>query len=140
MENMRYNFFQRYNPEGIWRFSSLKNFLTNQPTSLEGGLVDPDTPRGLRQTIFGGYIQDDWRVRRNLTLNVGLRYEMSTVLSEVQGKLTNLRNFCDTLPYYGTTDPTLTPIRIGSLAPFPGCTGAAPSYSNPTTLTFEPRF
>jgi hypothetical protein len=135
MENMRYNFFQRYNPEGIWRFSSLRNFLTNQPTSLEGGLVDPDTPRGLRQTIFGGYIQDDWRVRRNLTLNVGLRYEMTTVLSEVQGKLTNLRNFSDPLPYCGTSDPALTTV-FGK----PGCTGAAPYYSNPTILNFEPRF
>src|SRR5260370_24949326 len=135
MENMRYNFFQRYKPEGIWRFSSLRNFLINQPTSLEGGLVDPDTPRGLRQTILGGYIQDDWRVRHNLTLNLGLRYEMSTVLSEVQGKLTNLRNIGDPLPYCGTANPALTTV-FGK----PGCTGAAPYYSNPTSLNFEPRF
>ena len=55
MENMRYNFFQNYNPEGIWRFSSLTTFLTNQPTSLEGGLPDRLNPRALRQTLFGGY-------------------------------------------------------------------------------------
>src|SRR5712691_515690 len=140
LERMRYSFFQKYNPEGIVRFTSLANFLTNQPNSFEGGLPEPDTPRGLRQTLFGGYIQDDWRVRHNLTLNVGLRYEMTTVLNEVQGKLTNLRNFGDQLPYCGTTDPALTTIRVGSLPPFPGCTGAAPYYSNPTTLNFEPRF
>src|SRR5258708_39688205 len=64
---------------------------------------------------------------------------MATVPSGVQGKLTNLRNFSDPLPYCGTADPALTTIRIGSLAPFPGCTGAAPCYSNPTTLNFEPR-
>jgi hypothetical protein len=139
LENMRYNFFQKYNPEGIVRFKDLASFLNNQPNSLEGGLADPDTPRALRQTIFGGYIQDDWRVRHNLTLNLGLRYEMATVLNEPQGKLTNLRNFSDPLPYCGTTDPALTTIRIGTLAPFPGCTGAAPYYSNPTTLNFEPR-
>jgi len=134
-ENMRYNFFQFYNPQGIVRFTSLANFLTNQPNSLEGGLPDRINPRGLRQTLLGGYIQDDWHMRHNLTLNLGLRYEMTTVLSEVQGKLTNLRSMTDPLPYCGTTDPSLT-LVFGK----PGCTGAAPYYSNPTTRNFEPRF
>ena len=135
LERMDYNFFQRYNPQGIWRFSSLTNFLTNRPTSLEGGgLLDRDTPRGLRETIFGGYVQDDWRLRHNLTLNVGLRYELLTVLNEVQGKITNLTNITSPLPYCGTTDPNLT-LVFGQ----PGCTGVAPYYSNPTKHNFEPR-
>jgi outer membrane receptor protein involved in Fe transport len=141
LERMRYNFFQSYNPFGIVRFNSLTQFLQNQPNSYEGGLASPDAPRGLRQTLFGGYIQDDWRVRPRLTLNLGLRYEMTTVLNEVQGRLTNLRNFTDKLPYCGTADPTLTTAIIGSLPPFPACApGAQSYYSNPTTLNFEPRF
>ena len=71
----------------------------------------------------------------HLTLNIGLRYEMTTVISEVQGKITNLPNFTDPLPYCGTSDPTLT-LVFGQ----PGCTGVAPYYSNPTKLDFEPRF
>jgi hypothetical protein len=135
MENMRYNFFQKYNPQGIWRFTSLQKFLTNKPNSLEGGgLLDRDTPRALRQTIYGGYVQDDWHLRHNLTLNLGFRYEMATVLKEVQGKLTNIANITDAQPYCGTTDPSLTLI-----AGQPGCTGAAPYYSNPTSHNFEPR-
>jgi len=134
MERMDYNFFQSYNPWGIWRFNSLTQFLTNKPASLEGGLPDNLTPRGLRQTLFGGYIQDDWRVGHNLTLNLGLRYEMTTVLNEVQGKLTNLRNITDPLPYCGTTNPALTSIFGKS-----GCSGAAPYYSNPSVHNFEPR-
>src|SRR5262245_50749970 len=134
-ENMRYNFFQFYNPQGIVRFTSLANFLTNQPQSLEGGLPTRINPRGLRETLLGGYIQDDWHATHNLTLNVGLRYEMTTVLSEVQGKLTNLRNITDLLPYCGTINPEST-LVFGK----PGCTGEAPYYSNPTTRNFEPRF
>jgi hypothetical protein len=136
LENMRYNYFQNYNPEGIWRFSSLTTFLKNQPTSLEGGLPDRLNPRGLRQTLYGGYIQDDWRVFPHLTLNIGLRYEMTTLISEVQGKITNLANLTDPLPYCQTSDPSLT-LVFGK----PGCTaGVRPYYSNPTKLDFEPRF
>jgi hypothetical protein len=142
LENMRYNFFQSYNPYAILRFNSLTDFLTNNATSLEGGLPNKLAPRGLRQTLFGGYIQDDWKVRRNLTLNIGLRYEMTTVLSEVHGQLTNLRNITDPLPYCGTADPVLTAISTpANRAGGSGCTpGAAPYYSNPTTKNFEPRF
>jgi hypothetical protein len=134
VERMQYNPFAIYNPNGIVR-ASLKNFLTNNIASFEG--TDPAhlTPRGYRQTLFGGYIQDDWKVRRKLTLNVGLRYEMTTVLNEVEGKLTNLRNITDPVPYCGTTDPVLTNV-FGKA----GCTGVAPYYSNPTTKNFEPRF
>jgi outer membrane receptor protein involved in Fe transport len=136
MERMDYNFFQKYNPEGIWRFTSLANFLQNKPNSLEGGgLFERDAPRGLRQTIFGGYLQDDWHFRPNLTLNVGLRYEMATVLKEAQGQITNLATMSSPLPYCGTTDPNLTLI-----AGLPGCTpGTAPYYSNPSKSNFEPR-
>src|SRR6516225_5964830 len=138
VERMQYNPFTIYNPNGIWRFTggnALANFLANNPNSLETGLPGRDNPRGYRQTLFAGYIQDDWRVRPRLTLNVGLRYEMTTVLNEVHGQLSNLRNFGDPLPYCGTADPSLTYV-LGK----PGCTGVAPYYSNPTTLNFEPRF
>ena len=49
------------------------------------------TGRGVRQTIFGAYFQDDIHLRPNLSVNVGLRYEMASIITEEAGKLANLR-------------------------------------------------
>ena len=135
IERMQYNPFNFYQPNGIVRFGGkLQRFLTNLPSSIEGSLPDHLTGRSYRQTLYGGYIQDDWHWRRNLTLNLGLRYEMATVLNEASGKITNLRNISDPVPFCGTTDLALTGV-LGN----PGCKGVAPYYSNPTTKNFEPR-
>ncbi len=126
VENMRYNFITYQNPGGTWRFGSLANFLTNKPNSFETGLPDALSPRGMRQTLYAGYIQDDWRLRPRLTLNIGLRYEMTTVLKERQGKLTNLINITDPKP----SCATLVPLCGGTFSEY---------YSNPTLKNFEPR-
>jgi hypothetical protein len=112
-------------PNGIWQFTNLTNFLTNVPRRIQGGVVSSVTPRHLRTNLFGAYIQDDWRVRPNLNLNLGLRYEMSTVPTEADGKLANLRNPTDVEPICGVNAP--------------GCGGTGPFFSNPTTKNFEPR-
>src|SRR3984893_4835776 len=85
-------------PNGIWSFGGLQNFLTNNPTHFQGGIVSSLTPRDLRQTIFGAYVQDDWRWTPNLTLNLGLRYEMATVPTEIHGKIANLPTVDAALP------------------------------------------
>jgi hypothetical protein len=91
-------FTQGASPNGFYTFGSLSNFLRDIPTTFQTLLGTSRTPRDLRQSVFGGYIQDDYKVRPRLTLNLGLRYEMATVPTETTGQLSTLVNFTDTTP------------------------------------------
>ena len=126
-ERMMLNVLADTDPNGIWRFTDLQGFLTNNPRKFQGGIASTLSPRNLRQNIFAAYLQDDWHLRPNLTLNLGLRYEMSTVPTETNGKIVNLRNLMDPLPVCG---------RIPSSG---GCSGTGAFFDNPTTKNFEPR-
>src|SRR6202049_4751866 len=109
-------------PGGDFEFSSLPDFLTNNKISPTDSLtLIADAPgivsrRRVRETVFGVYLQDDMHVRANLTLNLGLRYEIATVPSETHGHLASLQHL---------TDPTVI-VR-------------SPLFSNPTHRNFEPR-
>ncbi len=44
---------------------------------------------GQRSNVIAAYFQDDWRVRNNLTLNLGLRYQTYTPWTEVMNRQVN---------------------------------------------------
>jgi hypothetical protein len=103
-------------PGGDFEFGSLQNFLTNRPDSLIADAAGTLSPRRMRETLVGAYLQDDMHLRSNLTLNLGLRYEMATVPSETHGHLASLQSL---------TAPTVV-VR-------------SPLFANPTLRNFEPR-
>ncbi len=126
MEYMRSNNIFHFFDNGRFSFGSLSSFLTNHPQSFSGTVPADDSPRNMRATLFGGYIQDDWKAKPNLTLNLGLRYEMSTTPNEAHGKLATLRSMTDSQVHLGApyfSNPTLKNVepRLGfALAPFGG--------------------
>lgn len=75
----------------------------------------------LHNWAYGAFIQDDWRATKNLTLNLGVRYEYSTVLQEAHNLL-------------GNFDPNFGLVQVK--------TGTHPisSLYQPDHTNFAPRF
>ncbi len=94
-----------------YSFANLTAFLANQASTVQylGDVSAPSVfnngATGERHTVqnyFIGYAQDEWRMRRDVTLNYGLRYEYYTPLREANDLIVKFN--IDT----GTIDPNTT--------------------------------
>jgi hypothetical protein len=85
----------------------LEDFFAGNPGSVQYLVGDPT--RSIHNWGFAGFVQDDWRITRGLTMNIGLRYELNTVVKEAHDLL-------------GNFDPNLGLVQVGKQisAPYNG--------------------
>jgi trimeric autotransporter adhesin len=111
-------------PNTGWDFA---DFLLGLPQSSSIQYGSADTY--FRSRVYATYAQDDWRVRPNLSLTLGVRYEYFTPLNDKYGRIANL----DIAPGF-TGVAVVTPGKPG---PY---TGAFPDYLiNPDKNNWSPR-
>ena len=87
------------NSRGDYTFVDIPAFLLNQPSRFDAPPPGANGYRGLRETMFAAYAQDDFKMTQRFTLNLGLRWEAISNPTEVNGQMANLLNL---------TDPTTT--------------------------------
>jgi hypothetical protein len=96
--------------------TQLEDFFAGSPFKIS--VLTGDPRRQSHNWAYSGFVQDDYRVTRTLTVNLGVRYEVNTVVSEAHNLL-------------GNFDPTLGMVQAGK---------QIGSIYNPDRKDFAPRF
>src|SRR5437879_2727618 len=95
IERIQDNEITSSNSRGDYTFVDIPAFLLNRPSRFDAPPPGADAYRGLRETMFGAYAQDDFKVTQRLTLNLGLRWEAISNPRDVNGKMADLLNLTD---------------------------------------------
>ena len=69
---------------GTVSFNSLASFAADQ--SYKASITGVYPVNGLRKTDYFEYVQDEFKLRPNFTLNLGMRYNIFGIFSEVEGR------------------------------------------------------
>lgn len=78
--------------QGVYSFSSLNNFRTGNYLNYQQAFGVPNQVQS--NPNVGMFVQDEWRVRQDLTINAGLRYDLQFLPDPIQ---TDTDNFAPRL-------------------------------------------
>jgi hypothetical protein len=137
LRRQEFNVLSQQNPRGTYTFtgtyaqasvgpatgSDFADFLLGVPDTSVIAFGNAD--KYLRQSVYDLFVNDDWRLRPELTLSLGLRWDYGTPVTELKGRLVNLNT--------GANFATVSPV-LGSA---PG--GLPTSLVRPDKRGFEPR-
>jgi hypothetical protein len=101
---------------GQFTFNDLPSFLQNRPARFIGLTPNGALDRYWRFTLFGAYVQDDFKIHSRVTVNAGVRYEFTTMPVDIYGRDSTLLKLSDPAPVTGQL------------------------YENPTYKNISPRF
>jgi hypothetical protein len=110
----------------------IASFLLGLPTS---GLMAKRTSLALQTHYSGLFFQDDWKISKRLTINLGLRWELETPFTDRYDKLPY--GFDETADV-GVTAPGLAPLKGGMT--FVNVNGLPRSMGKTDWNNFGPRF
>jgi hypothetical protein len=111
-----FNYFTQTNPRGTYAFtgeasgvSDFTDFIDGTPDTSSIAYGNPD--KYLRQSVYDAYANDDWRIKPELTLNAGIRWEYGAPITELKNRLVNL----DVANDFAAVAPVLASDPVGSL-------------------------
>ena len=81
--------FVTMNAKGLIKFGTIEDFLTGNVRPAGSLIQAGDPQRYLYDYSYAAFVQDDWRVTPRLIVNLGVRYELTTVLKDRNNQLGN---------------------------------------------------
>ena len=130
-ERMLYNITEQLSPNGRKNnYANINDFLNNVPDTLNALAPGGSNEVAIRESLFAGYIHDDWRFRPNLTINLGLRYEFTTLPRDANNRIQEITTLvnCATPGVAPSLSSPCGPQHVDTF-----------TRNNPTTKNFEPR-
>jgi hypothetical protein len=119
---IRNDVISQQDPRGTFGFTGaatgldFADFLLGLPQTSTIGYGNPD--KAFRGQPYSAYVNDEWKIRPNLTFTYGVRWEDETPITEAQGRLANLNvapGFAsvDVVTAAGKSDPLVHADRTG---------------------------
>jgi len=109
-------------PRGTFGFTGaatgvdFADFLLGLPQTSTIGFGNPD--KTFSGKLYSAFVNDEWKIRPNMTLTYGVRWEYETPIAEAQGRLANLSvapgfESVDVVTATGRDDPLVHADRTG---------------------------